>query len=83
MEKEHPLFSEEFAHDASRNRLWNTFLKRIGINEVLDFKDVLAAVVMFLEPIYQSILREHEFFGKWNAAEKIWSKPDPSNMSVF
>ncbi|NQX70640.1 hypothetical protein HQN90_31325 [Paenibacillus alba] len=41
------------------------------------------SVATFLKPIYQSILREQEFFGRWTAAEKIWSNPGPSNMSVF
>lgn len=72
LEKEHSLFSEEFALDESRIRQWNTFLRRTGINETLDFKIVLEDIVVFLEPVYQCILWEREFFGKWNAAEKRW-----------
>ncbi|RKN77102.1 nucleotidyl transferase AbiEii/AbiGii toxin family protein [Paenibacillus ginsengarvi] len=73
LEKEHPLFSEEFVLDANRVRQWNAFLKRTGINQALDFKEVLGDIVTFLEPIYQSVLGEQEFFGIWDAVKKKWS----------
>jgi len=83
LEKEHPLFLAEFALDENRVNQWNAFLKRAGIHLTLDFKAVLGDIVTFLEPVYQSVLREQEFFGIWNAAGKRWSKPEIRNTELF
>lgn len=74
LEKEHPLFQTEFAEDDSRTRQWIAFLRRTGIEEQLSFKDVMSCIIDFLEPIYQSILDEQEFFCRWNSVSRTWIK---------
>ena len=80
VEKVHPLFTKEFAFDENRIRQWKAFLKRTGMNQALDFKEVLGNIVTFLEPIYQNVLMEREFFGRWNVTDKAWSKFEARSM---
>lgn len=38
----------------------------------LSFTDVLERLMIFLEPVYQSILQGIEFDGKWSCESKRW-----------
>lgn len=72
LEKEHPLFTEKFAHDQGRIKQWQTFLRRLGMEEQLVFQDVMDALIRFLKPIYESILKEIEFIGYWSCTNMMW-----------
>ncbi|MHA6534594.1 nucleotidyl transferase AbiEii/AbiGii toxin family protein [Paenibacillus sp. BAC0078] len=72
LEKEHPLFQTKFADDDSRTKQWIAFMRRLGIEEQLAFQDVMTCLFDFLEPVYQSMLDEQEFFGLWKCNERVW-----------
>lgn len=59
------------ADDADMQVKWRYFLKNIHSTE-MPFSDVLVGIDLFLHPIWSAIVREGEFFGKWDCAEKIW-----------
>lgn len=73
LEKEHPLFTEEFYSDAARNKQWNAFIKRIGLTEEnLTFETVMKRIHDFIFPIYQAMLQEEEFFNQWDVRKLGW-----------
>ncbi|WP_151736781.1 nucleotidyl transferase AbiEii/AbiGii toxin family protein ['Paenibacillus yunnanensis' Narsing Rao et al. 2020] len=72
LEKEHPLFLAKFADDESRTKQWMAFMRRLGIEEPLAFQDVMNCLVNFLEPLYQSLIHDVEFFGQWNCENRVW-----------
>lgn len=74
LEKEHPLFTESFAEDEDRTKQWLAFVRRLGIEQPPVFKNVMACVVDFLEPVYQSILNEKEFLLHWSYSNAAWMK---------
>ncbi|MPM40324.1 hypothetical protein SDC9_86964 [bioreactor metagenome] len=73
LEKENVIFTEEFIQDESRNRLWQSFLRKINITE-LEFSEVMKHIEEFLKPIYDFIINEEEFFMEWDYTNKKWFK---------
>ncbi|AKU26418.1 nucleotidyl transferase AbiEii/AbiGii toxin family protein [Geobacillus sp. DSP4a] len=72
LEKEHPVFSPSFAEDGSRNKQWKAFLQRTGIKEDLQFPFVMEKIRDFLFPVYDSILKENEYWKMWNSRTLKW-----------
>ena len=72
LEKGHPVFSPSFAEDESRNKQWKAFLQRTGIKEDLQFPFVMEKIRDFLFPIYDSILKEDEYWKMWNSRTLKW-----------
>ncbi|KAF0996511.1 nucleotidyl transferase AbiEii/AbiGii toxin family protein [Geobacillus sp. TFV-3] len=72
LEKEHPVFSPSFAEDESRNKQWKAFLQRTGIKEDLQFPFVMEKIRDFLLPVYDSILKENEYWKMWNSRTLKW-----------
>lgn len=60
-----------FVDDSDMVTKWKQFLKRIGLSEP-SFEEVISSVVKFLDPIWQSITDETEFFGYWEKTGNIW-----------
>lgn len=73
LEKENVIFTEEFIKDESRNRLWDSFLRKINLT-CLEFSEVMKYIEEFLKPIYDSIINEEEFFMLWDYTNKKWFK---------
>jgi predicted nucleotidyltransferase component of viral defense system len=72
-EKNPFIFDSEFLHDKNRNTMWKSFLNKINV-EYIAFDKVMMDIIVFIKPIYYSILVEEEFFMKWNNIEKKWDK---------
>jgi predicted nucleotidyltransferase component of viral defense system len=73
LEKESVIFTEQFIMDESRNRLWESFLRKINV-EKFEFREVMEYIEAFLKPIYNSIIGEKEFFMQWDYVNKKWIK---------
>lgn len=73
IEKENVIFTEEFIKDEGRNRLWQSFLRKINVTG-LEFGEVMKYIEEFLKPIYDSIINEEEFFMQWDYTNKKWFK---------
>jgi predicted nucleotidyltransferase component of viral defense system len=71
LEKKLVLFTEEFARDDGRIKMWNGYIKKIG-KELIDFEIVMDRLRIFLLPIYKKILKKEEFFKKWDNNERRW-----------
>ena len=55
----------EFVNDAEMVAKWKRALKDIKKSD-LTFDEVVGAIVNFLNPIWNGIVNEEEFFGEWN-----------------
>jgi len=73
LERKHVLFTEEFTKDDIRIRMWNGYNKKIG-KELIDFDIVMDRIKTFLLPIYEKILKNEEFFKKWDNNKRRWIK---------
>lgn len=54
-EENHPLFTEEFAMDASRNNQWAAFVRKNKIDDVPPFPEVLHYICDRMKPIWESL----------------------------
>lgn len=52
LEKNHSVFTEEFYRNKQRNMQWKNFLKKNGLDEDIEFSDVMKMIKERLEPIY-------------------------------
>ena len=61
---------EDFKNSDALNTQWKAFdpVKESG----LLFDDALDRLIAFLEPIYQTILRETDFDKRWSCGNKMW-----------
>ena len=59
------------ADDEDMQTKWRYFLRTIG-NPSIDFAEIIAGLRTFLEPIWDSIMRETELFFDWNSATTKW-----------
>jgi predicted nucleotidyltransferase component of viral defense system len=83
LEKEHPLFHEQFANDEGRIKQWQAFLRRLGIDERLTFQGVMDALIRFLQPVYQSILNAKEYIGEWRYTRMMWMNKPKLDESII
>lgn len=73
LEKDHVIFTEQFILDESRNRLWESFLRKINV-EKFEFREAMKYIGNFLKPIYDFITAEEEFFMQWDCTNRKWVK---------
>ncbi len=72
LEREHPLFLQEFAADKTRVQQWRAFLRRIGADPFLEFSFVMSCICEFLYPIYQAVIMEDDYFKMWDCKRIKW-----------
>lgn len=53
--------------------LWNNYEPGPGL-EKPDFSAVLIQIGRFLDPVYEAILQENEFWGMWSSKENVWKR---------
>ncbi|MDA3910181.1 MAG: nucleotidyl transferase AbiEii/AbiGii toxin family protein [Bacteroidales bacterium] len=51
----HALFEIDFANNANRIKMWKSFLKKTGLNEELDFSEVMHTITIELAPYWESL----------------------------
>lgn len=61
----------DLVNDSEMVAKWKRALKVIKEPE-LSFEEVVATIVSFLDPIWQEIVNEQEFFGEWKKDEMKW-----------
>lgn len=71
LERNPALFSDSFARNQKRLAQWNAFLTRSGLKDI-PFETVMARLRTFLQPVYETILAEDEFFKIWSHADQKW-----------
>lgn len=65
------ILSPQFLTQHDKQMQWSAFCRRT-LTSQLDLADVLVRISTLLEPIYQSIVEEREFFGTWCKEQKRW-----------
>lgn len=66
------IFKEDFITDQSRINQWKAFLKRINLNEQLEYSTVMNVLEKFLKPIAEGINEENSILHKWNKDNLTW-----------
>ncbi len=61
----------DFVNDSEMVAKWKRALKDVKETE-LSFEKVVVTIVSFLDPIWQGIVNEQEFFGEWTKDEMNW-----------
>lgn len=61
----------DFVNDSEMVSKWKRALKDIKKPD-LDFGEVVGTIVNFLNPVWQGVVNEEEFFGEWRKAEGKW-----------
>lgn len=59
------------ANDESMQTKWRYFLRTLG-NPDIPFEHVIKDIQIFLEPVWEAVISEDEFFQKWNAGLRTW-----------
>jgi len=70
-EKDAYAFTDEFKTLPEKNLQWKAYMKR-SIHQDLQFEDVMDVVKAFLLPVFESLVKEEEFFGKWSSKQGTW-----------
>ncbi|KJS16159.1 MAG: hypothetical protein VR69_10485 [Peptococcaceae bacterium BRH_c4b] len=73
-ERNQPIFQELFINSDEKQREWSNFEKRIRVISPKLFKDVMNQIKAFLQPIFESICNEEEFFLYWDPTKNQWLK---------
>ncbi|MCK4642545.1 nucleotidyl transferase AbiEii/AbiGii toxin family protein [bacterium] len=69
----HPIFKEEFSADKKREEMWRAFLRKSHINAGdITFREVMQEIVLFLEPLINSIKTKSTIGVKWNTKKSSW-----------
>lgn len=59
------------ANDESMQTKWRYFLRTLG-NPDIPFEHVIKDIQIFLEPVWEAVISEDEFFQKWNSGLRTW-----------
>ena len=59
------------AEDEDMQKRWKYFLKTIQ-DDTLEFSVVIQAIQIFLEPVFDAIVNENEWFCFWESSHNMW-----------
>jgi predicted nucleotidyltransferase component of viral defense system len=69
------IFTDDFPLLLNKQVQWQAFQRRTEIANVpTDFSVIIAAIKRFLLPIYEALVKEEVFDGKWNNETGMWYK---------
>lgn len=66
------VFSKDFSTLKDKQIQWNAFKRRIAAKTEESFEEIMGLIKIFLFPIYECIIGEKEFFGKWDKDILRW-----------
>jgi hypothetical protein len=69
--KHQPVVFEQSFVNEQKIAQWRAFLKRTGLDEI-DFELVMQRIIVFLQPIFRSIINDKEFFKNWDCKIADW-----------
>ena len=58
--------------DEDMQMKWRYFLKTLGNSEI-DFRNIMAGIRTFLEPVWSAIIAEIELLKQWSAEKNMWN----------
>lgn len=68
------VFSNEFRLLKDKQAQWRAFQRRIDVADGVPFSAVIDANRVFLQPVYQAVLDERDFFGTWRHELGRWKR---------
>lgn len=66
------IFTSEFMNDTERNKMWNNFLKRIGVTNNIIYSDVMKILEKFLRPVCKGIIDNTVQNSIWDYEKLEW-----------
>ena len=66
------IFSDVFPQLQDKQTQWRAFQRRTGIKVNAEFPEVISTIKEFLSPVFDRILNEDEFFGRWESTDGMW-----------
>ena len=70
--QEPTVFSNDFAGSKDKATQWAAFKRRTAVGDSIAFPQIVETIIIFLKPVYDSILSEDEFFGHWEKDTLTW-----------
>ena len=70
--KEPTVFDKSFANNKDKATQWGAFKRRTSVADSKDLPAVVDMIAIFLEPVYDGILNEKEFYGHWDKDALRW-----------
>ncbi|MDQ0360955.1 putative nucleotidyltransferase component of viral defense system [Breznakia pachnodae] len=65
-------FENEFIEDSTRNKRWNSFVRKKKAMVIVDFSMAMDLIKRFLEPVVIAIVNDEEMTTTWNQNRKKW-----------
>ena len=78
IEIEPVCFAERFVTDANKTVQWKAFVRRSLLTEAPDFKEIVATVRHFLQPVAQAISEQRPLTANWPLGGP-WQEPSLNN----
>lgn len=66
------VFSNEFLSLKDKQTQWNAFKVRIKVADGVEFFEVILAIKLFIQPVYEAVLKENEWMKNWNHQVSRW-----------
>jgi len=67
------VFDKAFADNNDKSTQWGAFKRRTSVGGDLGFPEVADMIGVFLKPLYECIVSEREFTGRWEKDSGRWS----------
>jgi predicted nucleotidyltransferase component of viral defense system len=67
------VFTNDFIQNKDKHIQWNAFRRRANVAEGIEFNEIVETIFEFLNPIFESVVAEREFFGNWNRNDRKWN----------
>jgi predicted nucleotidyltransferase component of viral defense system len=74
LSKNPAVFSDEFAQNKDKHTQWNAFRRRANVADGIGFNEILKVICAFLKPVFETVIKEREFFGRWEYNRQEWIK---------
>ena len=70
--KEPTIFNKDFANSKGKATQWGAFKRRTSISDNVEFPEIVRIIGIFIEPVYECIINDKEFFGHWKKDARAW-----------
>lgn len=68
------VFSKQFPEDRDKNIQWKAFVNKAKLSSLpLDFNLIAEQVKVFIEPIYNRLVKADDFVSNWNVNSNKWT----------
>ncbi|MEN8905513.1 MAG: nucleotidyl transferase AbiEii/AbiGii toxin family protein [Clostridiales bacterium] len=70
------IFTDEFKNNSDKLIQWAAFLRRLPKSPKIDFESIIDLIIVFLKPVYLSVLNDKNFQKEWSFKKREWKNID-------